>query len=86
MEYLGPSIGRHRDWFDDNHAEIMDLIEKKRVVYLTHLPDPQCTTKKYALRNIRSTVQFKLHEMQDFWLSTRADEIQGYAEKNDKIF
>ena len=30
-----------------------------------------------------STVQPKLREMQDSWLSTRADEIQGYTEKND---
>ena len=53
-------------------------------IYLcTHLHDPQCTTKKDALRNIRSTVQFKLREIQDSWLSARADEIQGYVEKND---
>ena len=48
-----------------------------------HLHDPQCITKKDTLRNIHSTVQLKLCEMQDSWLSMRADEIQGYADKND---
>ena len=48
-----------------------------------HIHDPQCTKEKYALRSIRSTVQLKLREMQDSWLSARADEIQDYADKND---
>ena len=29
MECLGPSTRRHRDWFDESHAEIMDLKGKK---------------------------------------------------------
>ena len=28
LECLGPSTRRHRDWFDENHAEIIDLIGK----------------------------------------------------------
>ena len=83
MECLGPSTRRHRDWFDENHTEIMDVIEKKRVTHLVHLHDPQCTTKKDALRSISRTVQLKSRERQDFWLSARADQIQGYADKND---
>ena len=42
------------------------------------------SSKKDALRSIRNTVQLHLREMQDSWLSARADEIQGYADKNDK--
>ena len=60
----------------------MDLIGKKHATHLVHLYDHQCTTKKDAVRNIRSTVQLKLHEMQDSWLSGWDDEIQGYADKN----
>ena len=33
--------------------------------------------------NIHSTVHLKLRELQDCWLSVRADEIQGYDGKND---
>ena len=61
----------------------MDLIEKKCAAHLDHLHYPQCTTKKYALTNIRRTVQFKLRKMQDSWLSARADDIQGSADKID---
>ena len=61
----------------------MDVIEKKRVTHLVHLHDPQCTTKKDALRSISRTVQLKPRERPDFWLSARADQIQGYADKND---
>ena len=60
----------------------MDLIGKKHAAHLVHLHDPQCTTKKYALRSICSTIQLKLSEMQDSWLNARVDEIQGYADKN----
>ena len=83
MECLGPSTRRHKDWFEENHVKIMDIIGKKCAPNMLHLHDTQCTTKKDALRSICSTVQLKLHEMQDFWLSARADEIQGYVNKND---
>ena len=83
MECLGSSTRRHRDCFDENHAEIIDLIGKKRAAHLAHLHDPLCTTKEDALWSICSIVQLKLREMQNSWLSARADKIQGYADKND---
>ena len=82
-ECFGPSTRRYSDWFDKNHAEIIELIRKKHAAHIAHLYDPQCTTKKDALRNIHGTVQLKLREMPDSWLSATADEIQGYADKND---
>ena len=39
--------------------------------------------KEDASRSICSTVQLKLREMQYTWLSARAEEIQGYAVKNE---
>ena len=51
MKCLGSSTRRHGDWFDENHAEILDTIGKKRAAHLAHLYDPQCTTKKDALKN-----------------------------------
>ena len=44
-----------------------------------NLHDPQSTT----LSSIYSTIQLNLREMQDSWLSATADDIQGYADKND---
>ena len=56
---------------------------KTGVVLTKHLDDPISTAKKDALRNMRSTIQLKLRQMKDSWLSNKADEIQGYADRND---
>ena len=61
--------------------------KKKCTAHRAHFHEPRCTIKKDVLRSIHSTVQLKLHEMQDSWLSTWTDEIQGYTDKNDmKLF
>ena len=83
MEYLRLSTRTHGDRFDENHAEIMDLIGKRHAAHLAHLHDSQSTTKKDSLRSIHRNGQLKLCEMQDFWLNARVDEIQGYTGKND---
>ena len=83
MECLGPNSRKHKDWFDENCVEITQLLENKRRAYKAHLDDPASTAKKVALRNMRSTIQLKLRQMQNSWLSNKADEIQGYADRND---
>ena len=82
MERLEPTTRKHKDRFDENSTEIMQLLEDKRGAYSAHHDDPKSTAppppppkKKEILRNIRSTVQLKLHQMQDSWLSNKADEI-----------
>ena len=59
------------------------MLEEKRRVYKAHIDDPKSTAKKDAPRNERSNIQRKLREMQDTWLSNTADEIQGFADRND---
>ena len=83
FESLGPSIRVHKDWFDENCTEIMQLLEDKRLAYKNHLDDPSSTAKKDTLRNARSIVQQKLREMQDSWLKAKADEIQRCADFHD---
>ena len=83
MECLGLTSRRHKEWFDENCAEITQLLENKRGAYKAHLDNPTSTAKKDALRNMRRTIQLKLHQMQDLWLSNKANEIQGYADRND---
>ena len=68
---------RHKDWFDENHAKIMDLRGKKWAPHLPHHHDPQYSTKKRS-NCIRSTVKLQQHEIQDSYLNDRGDEIQGY--------
>ena len=83
MECLGPTTRRHKDWFHENCAEITQLLENKRHTYKAHFDDPKSTAKKGAPRNMHSTIQLKLHQMQDSLLSNKAGEIQGYADRID---
>ena len=62
---------------------MMNLTVKKRAAYLVHLHDSLGTTKKDTPRSVCGTVKFQLRKIQDSWLSAKADEIQGYADKND---
>ncbi|CAI9714921.1 Hypothetical predicted protein [Octopus vulgaris] len=77
LDTLGQVTRNHQVWFDENDQEIQNLLEEK------HQNDTTCTAKKAAFNNIRSTVQAKLRLVQDAWLSAKADEIQGYADKRD---
>lgn len=83
MECLGSTTRKHKDWFDENDAEIKQLLEEKYSAYKAHLADPTSISKKDGLRNVKSTIQAKLRLMQDSWLSSKADEIQGFADRND---
>ena len=53
IECLGPSTRRHRDWFDESHVEIMDLIGKKRADHLAHLHAHLQHCSAQAVRNAR---------------------------------
>ena len=61
----------------------MQLLEDKRCAYRAHLDNPKSTAKKDVIRNINSTIQLKLHQIQDSWLRNKADKIQSFADKND---
>ena len=80
---IGPVVKRHKDWFDENNTEIRKLLDGKLKAHLACVSDPDCDVKKAALRSIRGKVQSELRKMQNSWLSARADEIQGCADRND---
>ena len=82
-DLLGPAERHHQDWFDDNDAEIQQLLEKKNQAHKALLDDPKSSSKKDALLNMRRTIQQKLRLMQDSWLSKKADEIQAFADRHD---
>ena len=63
MECLGPTTREHKDWFDENRTEIIQLLEDKCCAYRAHLDDLKSTAKKDVLRNNHSTIQLKLHQM-----------------------
>ncbi|XP_053887204.1 uncharacterized protein LOC128838801 [Malaclemys terrapin pileata] len=80
---LGPSRCRRQDWFDENDAEIQVLLAEKHCLHRAYQNDPSSVAKKTAFINARRTVQNRLSTMRDLWLSTKADEIQAYADRND---
>ena len=82
-ETLGSTVKRHQDWFDENDDQIQDLLATKRRLLAAHQQDPKSVRKKEAFTNIRCVVQARLRNMQDSWLSKKADEIQEYADKHD---
>uniref|UniRef100_A0A8C5P9E5 C2H2-type domain-containing protein n=1 Tax=Leptobrachium leishanense TaxID=445787 RepID=A0A8C5P9E5_9ANUR len=83
IEHLGPSTRKHKDWFDENNITIQLLLEQKRRAYKALYDDPMSMAKKVALRNIRSNIQSQLRQMQDSWLSAKAEELQGFADRKD---
>ena len=82
-EHLGFTKRKQQDWFDENDKDIQALLSEKHVLHRAYQNDPSSISKKAAFTNCRKTVQKKLRDMQDSWLSRKADEIQGFADKHD---
>ena len=82
-ETLGPQTRNDKDWFDENCEDIKQLLDEKHRLHKAYLSNPKLTARRDAFHNIRRIVQQKLRQMQDDWLSKKADEIQGYADRRD---
>ena len=74
---------KHKDWFNENCTKIKQLLEEKCHAFIVHIDDPKSTVKKDALWKVCNNVQQKLCQLQDSWLSNKADEIQGFADTNN---
>ena len=77
MDSLGPVSHKHQDWFDENDEEIQGLLEEKHEKHKTYLSDTSSVSNKAAYSNICKTVQTRLRDMQDSWLSSKADEVSS---------
>ena len=82
MDSLGPVSRKQQVWFDENNKEIQGLLEEKHQNTRHTLVIPALSNKA-AYSNICKTVQTRLRDMQDSRLSTKADEIQSFADKKD---
>ena len=83
MDSLGPVSREHQDWFDENDKEIQGLLEDKHQKHKAYLRNTSSVSSKTAYSNICKTVQTRLRDMQDSWLSKKAAEIQSFADRND---
>ena len=75
LHVVGPTVRRHQDWFDESDDHIRDLLQEKHRLHRALLNDPTSVPKQSAFKNIKATIQRELHQMQDTWLSRKADEI-----------
>ena len=62
--------------------KIAKLLEEKQRLHRVYLKN-NSPANKAAFSNIRSMVQSRLRQMQDSWLSQKAEEIQHYADTKD---
>ena len=79
MDSLGPVSRKHQDWFDENDEEIQGLFEEKHEKHKAYLSNTSSVSNKAAYSNMCKTVQTRLRDMQDSWLSSKPDEIQSFA-------
>ena len=82
LQVLGSTSKKYQDWFDKNDIVIQTMLKEKRQLFRAHQNDPKSESKKNAFVNMRRS-QKKLRNLQNTWLSQKAEEIQGYADSHD---
>ncbi|BHF82137.1 hypothetical protein SprV_0802527400 [Sparganum proliferum] len=82
LAVLGRARRQHQDWFDENDAVISNLLAEKNRLHKAYIDHPTDDNKTAFYRS-RRLVQQRLREMQDAWTAHKAEEIQGYADRNE---
>uniref|UniRef100_A0A183TSK7 Endo/exonuclease/phosphatase domain-containing protein n=1 Tax=Schistocephalus solidus TaxID=70667 RepID=A0A183TSK7_SCHSO len=82
LEVLGRARRQHQDLFDDNDANISNLLAEKNRLHKAYM-DLRTDATKAAFFRCRCLVQQRLREMQDAWMIRKAEEIQEYADRNE---
>nr|VZI48618.1 unnamed protein product [Spirometra erinaceieuropaei] len=82
LAVVGRAPRQHQDWFHDNDAAIRDLLAEKNRLHKAYVDHPT-EDNKAAFYRSRRQLQQRLREMQDAWTARKAEEIQGYADRNE---
>ncbi|BHF70533.1 hypothetical protein SprV_0301358500 [Sparganum proliferum] len=83
LAVLGRARRQHQDRFDDNDtAAISNLLAEKNRLHEAYVDRPTADNKAAFYRS-RRQLQQRLREMQDAWTVRKAEEIQGYADRNE---
>ncbi|BHF70849.1 hypothetical protein SprV_0401390200 [Sparganum proliferum] len=82
LAVLGRARRQHQDWFDENDAVISNLLAEKNRLHKAYVDHPTADNKAAFYRS-RRQLQQRLREMQDAWTARKAEEIQGYADRNE---
>nr|VZI26212.1 unnamed protein product [Spirometra erinaceieuropaei] len=82
LAVLGRAPRKHEDWFADNDAVIINMLAEKNRLHKAYVNHPTDDDKAAFYRS-RRNLQQRLREMQDAWTAPKAEEIQGYADRNE---
>nr|VZI20875.1 unnamed protein product [Spirometra erinaceieuropaei] len=82
LAVLGCARRQHKDWFDDNDTAISNLLAEKNRLQKAYVDHPTDDDRAAFYRS-RRQLQQRLREMQDAWTARKAEEIQGYADRNE---
>nr|VZI27966.1 unnamed protein product [Spirometra erinaceieuropaei] len=82
LAVLGRAPRQHQDWFDDNDAAIRNLLAEKNRLHKAYVDHPT-EDNKAAFYHSRRQLQQCLRQMKDAWTARKAEEIQGYADRNE---
>nr|VZI41170.1 unnamed protein product [Spirometra erinaceieuropaei] len=73
---------QQQDFFDENDAAIRNLLVEKNRLHKAYVDHPSEDNKATFYR-CRRHLQQRLREMRDAWTARKAQEIQGYADRNE---
>ncbi|VDM03028.1 unnamed protein product [Schistocephalus solidus] len=82
LDVLGRARCQQQDWCDDNDTDISNLLAEKNGLRKAYM-DLWTDATKAAFFRCQHHVQQRLWEMQDAWMIRKAEEIQGYADRNE---
>ncbi|VDM04519.1 unnamed protein product [Schistocephalus solidus] len=76
LKVLGRARRQHQDCFDDNDADISNLITEKNRLQKAYM-EFRTEATKAAFFRCRRQVRQRLRKMQDAWMIRKAEEVQG---------
>ncbi|VDM04303.1 unnamed protein product [Schistocephalus solidus] len=71
LEVLGRAHRQHQDWFDDNDADISNLLAEKNGLHKAYM-DLRTDATKAAFFRCQRLVRQRLREIQDAWMIRKA--------------
>ncbi|BHF72901.1 hypothetical protein SprV_0401597200 [Sparganum proliferum] len=82
LAVLGRARRQYQDWFDDNDAVISNLLAEKNRLHKAYVDHPTDDSRA-AFYHSRRLLQQRLRELQAACTARKAEEIQGYADRNE---
>nr|VZI08737.1 unnamed protein product [Spirometra erinaceieuropaei] len=82
LSLRGRARGQHQEWFNDNKANISNLLAEKRSLHKAYI-DHWINDTNAAFSRCRRLVQKRLWEMQDTRMTRKAKKIRRYVDSKE---